>query len=197
MTVEQNVAQHYSHGSLAEAIVAALAKAGIGGERIDADQLAPVDEFHTGGRQATVEFAEQLAFPKGAHLLDVGSGIGGPARYFAKHRGCRVSGVDLTEEYVRVATELTRRTGQAQSVDFRQGSALALPFAPATFDGAYMIHVGMNIADKHALAVGVRATTTHRRRLRALVRLAIHGAVPDMGTGSDAVARDHRVHVDQ
>jgi len=156
MTVEQNVAQHYSHGSLAEAIFAALAKAGIGGERIDADQLAPVDEFHTGGRQATMEFAEQLAFPKGAHLLDVGSGIGGPARYFAKHRGCRVSGVDLTEEYVRVATELTRRTGQAQSVDFRQGSALALPFAPATFDGAYMIHVGMNIGDKAALFADVR-----------------------------------------
>ena len=92
MTVEQNVAQHYSHGSLGESIFAALAKAGIVTERIDADDLAPVDEFHTGGRQATMDFAEQLAFPAGAHLLDVGSGLGGPARFFAKHRGCRVSG---------------------------------------------------------------------------------------------------------
>ena len=156
MTVEQNVAQHYTRDNLAQTIFEVLARAGIGTERIDADQLAPMDEFHTGGRQATADFADQLAFAAGAHLLDVGSGIGGPARYFAKHRGCRVTGIDLTDEFVQVATELTRRAGLDKAADFRQGSALALPFAPATFDGAYMLHVGMNIGDKAKLFAEVR-----------------------------------------
>jgi SAM-dependent methyltransferase len=156
MTIEQSVAQHYTRGDLAQAIFAALERAGIAVERIDPDQLAPVDEMHTGGWQATVDFAEQLAMPAGAHLLDVGSGVGGPARYFARHRGCRVTGIDLTEEHVRVAKELTRRTGLGKTVEFHQGSALALPFAPATFDGAYMLHVGMNIADKATLFGEVR-----------------------------------------
>src|SRR5689334_24528961 len=83
----------------------------------------------------------------GMHLLDVGCGIGGPARYFAG-RGCQVTGIDLTEEFVRVAESLTRRVKLDQTVKFRQASALELPFASDTFDGAYEIHVGMNIADK-------------------------------------------------
>ena len=83
----------------------------------------------------------------GMHLLDVGCGIGGPARYFAG-RGCQVTGIDLTEEFVRVAESLTRRVKLDQKVTFRQASAFELPFASDAFDGAYEIHVGMNIADK-------------------------------------------------
>jgi ubiquinone/menaquinone biosynthesis C-methylase UbiE len=88
--------------------------------------------------------------------LDVGSGLGGASRYFASERGCRVSGIDLTAEYVRTATALTAHVGLADRVDYRQTSALALPFAPQTFDGAYMLHVGMNIPDKTALFREVR-----------------------------------------
>jgi ubiquinone/menaquinone biosynthesis C-methylase UbiE len=89
-------------------------------------------------------------------LLDVGSGIGGPARYFAAEHGCRVTGIDLTEEFVRVAGSLTTRTKLDGLAEFRQGSALELPFEPGTFDGAYMIHVGMNIADKAGIFREVR-----------------------------------------
>jgi ubiquinone/menaquinone biosynthesis C-methylase UbiE len=92
----------------------------------------------------------------GLRLLDIGSGIGGPARYFAAEHGCRVTGIDLTEEFVLVARSLTRRTGLDQAAEFVQGSALATQFEAGTFDRAYTIHVCMNIADKPALFQEVR-----------------------------------------
>jgi ubiquinone/menaquinone biosynthesis C-methylase UbiE len=151
MTIEQTVAQHYTHGSLESALLDGLRRSGKNVDRLDPDDLAPADEFHIGGRAATVEFADQLGLRPGMALLDIGSGIGGPARYFAHHRKCRVTGIDLTDEYVRVADALSRRAGLGGSLEFVQGSALALPFPSGSFDVAYMLHVGMNIADKATL----------------------------------------------
>ena len=118
--------------------------------------MAPVDEFHIGGRQATADLAAQVEFGAGLHLLDIGCGLGGASRYFAHERGCRVTGIDLTEEYVRVAEALARRVGLEVRASYRHGSALDLPFAPETFDGAYMLHVGMNIDDKQKAFAEVR-----------------------------------------
>ena len=151
MTTERIVAQHYTHGSLEAALLDGMRRSGKNADRIDPEDLAPVDEFHIGGRQATVEFADQLGLRPGLELLDIGSGIGGPARYFAHHRKCRVTGIDLTDEYVRVAGALTERAGLGGDVKFVQGSALALPFPAGNFDVAYMLHVGMNISDKATL----------------------------------------------
>jgi ubiquinone/menaquinone biosynthesis C-methylase UbiE len=92
----------------------------------------------------------------GLRLLDVGSGIGGPARYFAAEHGCRVTGVDLTEEFVSVSRSLTLRTRLDHAVEFLHGNALALPFETATFDRSYTIHASMNIADKPGLFREVR-----------------------------------------
>jgi ubiquinone/menaquinone biosynthesis C-methylase UbiE len=86
----------------------------------------------------------------------VGCGIGGPSRYIAETYGCRVTGIDLTDEFVRTAQALARRTSLAGRIDYRQASALDLPFAPGTFDGAYMMHLGMNIEDKAALFTEIR-----------------------------------------
>jgi ubiquinone/menaquinone biosynthesis C-methylase UbiE len=156
MTVEQTVAQHYTHGALEAAILEALRKSGKDPERLEPDDLAPGDEFHIGGREATVAFAEQLGLQPGMRLLDVGSGIGGPARYFAHHQKCHVTGIDLTDEFVRVARALSQRVGLADKVAFVQGSALDMPFPAGSFDGAYMLHVGMNIGDKMALFAQVK-----------------------------------------
>ena len=90
------------------------------------------------------------------HLLDIGCGIGGPSRFFAAEGGCRVTGIDLTEDYVRTAEALARRVGLDRRVSYRQASALDLPFEAGTFDGAYMMHVGMNIEDKPRLFAEVR-----------------------------------------
>jgi ubiquinone/menaquinone biosynthesis C-methylase UbiE len=156
MSTEQTVAQHYTHGALERAVLDALRAAGKDPDRLEPGDLAPVDEFHIGGRQATVDFAGQLGVARGMHLLDIGSGLGGASRYFAHALGCTVAGIDLTEEYVRVAQALSVRSGLDGRVSYRHGSALALPFPAATFDGAYMLHVGMNIADKATLFAQAR-----------------------------------------
>jgi SAM-dependent methyltransferase len=157
MDTEARVAGHYTRGGgLEAAILRALADAGKDLERLAPEDLAPLEEFHTGGRQATIDLAARMGLRLGMHLLDVGCGIGGSARHLARAHGCRVTGIDLTEEYVAVAEALTRRVGLHGAISFRRGSALALPFADASFDGAYMLHVGMNVPDKGALFAGVR-----------------------------------------
>ena len=84
-------------------------------------------------------------------LLDIGSGLGGPARYFAQRFGCRVTGIDLTAEFCEVARELTRLLELEDRVTIEHGNALAMPFADARFDGAYSMNVSMNIKDKDRL----------------------------------------------
>ena len=156
MELEQSVAQHYTHGSLEGAIFGALATSGKDLDYLAPADLAPVDEFHIGGRQATTEFAAELEIEPGLHLLDIGSGLGGASRYFAHECRCRVTAIDLTEEYVRAAEALAKRVGLENQVSYQHGSALALPFAPRSFDGAYMLHVGMNIQDKARLFAEVQ-----------------------------------------
>ncbi len=153
---EIKVAGHYTRGKLEETILQAVTRIGGDPDRLNAADLATVDEFHLGGLEATRELAAQMDLSPGLRVLDVGSGIGGPARYFAAEHQCKVTGLDLTEEFVHVARSLTRRAGLEQSAEFTQGSALGMPFQPETFDRAYMIHVGMNIADKPGVFREVR-----------------------------------------
>src|SRR5215471_2298309 len=155
MNVEHQVTAHYTPGSLEEKIMGALRAAGKDTRPLRVEDLAPLDEFHIGGIEATEALAEFMDLRRGMHLLDVGCGIGDPARYFAG-RGCQVAGVDLSEEFIRVAESLTRQARIEQSAAFRRASALALPFEAGSFDGAYEIHVGMNIEDKAGVFKEVR-----------------------------------------
>ena len=148
---EQSVSAHYSRGELRARLDAALADDGVDPRHPSLDALAPYDQFHGRGLEATVEIADALTVRATDHILDVGSGIGGPTRYFANRFGCRVTGIDLTAEFCDVARELTRATGLDAKVDFVDGDALAMPFVNGTFDGAYSMFVSMNIADKAAL----------------------------------------------
>jgi SAM-dependent methyltransferase len=151
MALEQEVAGHYTHGSLEAAILAGLQAMGRSRDHVGPDDLAAIDEFHIGGKAATEHLAIQLHLTSGTTLLDVGSGIGGAARFFARQYGCHVKGVDLTPEYVEVATRLTELVGLSGRAEFRVGSALALPFPDGSFDRATLLHVGMNIPDKTRL----------------------------------------------
>lgn len=151
MSLEDRVAAHYSRGDRAQAILAALRAAGKDPEHLSVDDLASVDEFHVRGRQATIELGQKLGLRPDMNVLDVGCGIGGASRYFAATYGCRVTGIDLTAEYCRMAAMFATSTGLADRLEYRQASALALPFEEATFDAAYTQHVAMNIADKPTL----------------------------------------------
>lgn len=145
------IQSHYARGELGAAILAALKAAGKDVDRLTPDDLAPVDEFHTRGRAATVELTRRLALKGTEKVLDVGSGLGGPSRYLAKTFGCHVIGLDLTPEFCRIATMLAERTGLADKVDYREGDALHMPFADRSFDVAWSQNVVMNIPDRARL----------------------------------------------
>jgi SAM-dependent methyltransferase len=143
-----HVADHYAQEGLLDRILGALTREGISLDRLSIGDLAAVDEFHSRGRRGTEELARMLAPLATDHVLDIGSGIGGPARYLAATYGCRVTGVDLTAAFVTAATGLTALVGLSDRVGFRQGSALDLPFPDAAFDRAWSQNVAMNIADR-------------------------------------------------
>jgi ubiquinone/menaquinone biosynthesis C-methylase UbiE len=145
------ITAHYGRGDLLARLNAALADDGADPARPSAHALAPYDQFHGRGLDATIEIAELVRVDAADHILDVGSGIGGPARYFAQRFGCRVTGIDLTPEFCEVARHLTRLLGLEGRVAFEVGDALAMPFADGSFDGAYSMNVSMNISDKSAL----------------------------------------------
>ena len=143
-----NVEANYTRGGLQQAVLDAIVADGYDPDDLDPEALAPAEEFHTFGRAATVALAEAASITADDRVIDVGSGLGGPARYLARVHGCHVVGVDLTQELCDVAADLTRRVGLSDRVEIRQGDALALPFPDGSFDVAWTQHVSMNIADK-------------------------------------------------
>ncbi len=144
----KSVEDHYEVRGLLDAILDALRATGKDTNALQPIDLAPVDEFHVRGREATIELAALARLPPNLHVLDVGCGLGGSARYLASAHGCQMTGVDLTHEYIEVATALAKLVGLSAAVTFQQGSALDLPFNDNSFDVAWTEHAQMNIEDK-------------------------------------------------
>lgn len=145
---ENDIAGHWAKQDIFDLIVRTAAANGIPRESLTQDSLATIDHLHARGLPATVEMADALPVRPGDRLLDIGCGMGGPARYMATRFGCHVEGIDLTPPFVDCATKLTALLGMEDRVAFRFGNALALPFEDASFDGAYTQHVTMNIEDR-------------------------------------------------
>ena len=148
MAIETDVAQHYGISGIAERILAALKAANGADAPVTVEALSVLDHFHGRGIVATKELVELLKPQAGEHILDIGSGIGGPARWFAAKCGVRVTGVDLTAEFCAAAEALNRATGLADRITIKNGSALALPVDDNSFDRAYSQNVIMNIENK-------------------------------------------------
>jgi ubiquinone/menaquinone biosynthesis C-methylase UbiE len=149
--IAASVERHYGLGGRLEAIFEALRAMGKNLESLTPADLAPIDEFHIRGREATMELARLAALSPGLRVLDVGCGLGGSTRYLASTYSCRVTGIDLTREYCEVAAALSERVGLAHLTDFRHGSALEMPFDDAMFEIVWTEHAQMNIQDKAAL----------------------------------------------
>ncbi len=142
------VSRHYSSAGIADQVLSALRAASGPEAPVTPDSLAPFDHFHGRALAATQEIAARLAPSPGERILDIGSGIGGPARWIAATFGVEVTGVDLTPEFCAAAEALNVATRLADQVHILHGSALALPAPDAAFDAAYSQNVIMNIADK-------------------------------------------------
>jgi sarcosine/dimethylglycine N-methyltransferase len=150
------VRNHYRATGLTERLKTALTVLGPEDQQLTPQQLGAVDQFHTRGLAATAELATLAGITAGMLVLDVGSGVGGPARFLAANYGCRVTGVDLSEPFVDAARYLTERTGQSGRVSFEIANALELPFDGGRFDVALLQHVAMNIDDRARLYREIR-----------------------------------------
>jgi len=142
------IREHYASHDIAHRVVAALRATAGDSVKLSPHTLAPLEHFHRGGLPSTGKLAERLAPKQGDRLLDVGCGIGGPARWIAASFGCHVTGIDLVPEYCSAATELSSASGMTDRVQFLEGDAIALPFPDQTFDGALSQSALMNVADK-------------------------------------------------
>lgn len=174
------VAGHYAgEGSISAAIAESLRRAGKNLDRLTTSDLATVDEFHIRGREATLELVPALNIGPGSRVLDIGSGLGGPARTLAEACDCHVTGIDLTPAFCEAASELSAWVGLADRVTFLQGDATQLPFADGAFDAAVTIHVAMNIARKDLVYAEAR------RVLRPGGRFVVYDVL--QGEGGDVL----------
>jgi SAM-dependent methyltransferase len=148
MSSSDRISQHYGSTDLPGRILAALEQAGKNLGSLTLEDLAPVDQFHTRGLAATRELLAYARVKPGWRVLDVGSGLGGPARVLASEGNCHVTGVDITKEFCEVATVLSKLTALENVTEFRYGDATALPFADGQFDLIWTMQIQMNIADK-------------------------------------------------
>ncbi len=146
---------HYEQGRILDRIKEGLSALGKTPTTVTVEDLSPVDEFHIGGRQATEEFLDQLRLNASDHVLDIGCGIGGAARFTASRYGSTITGVDLTGEYIETGNTLCSWVGLSNQVTLLHESAVDMPFEDGSFDAAYMLHVGMNIEHKVALAAEI------------------------------------------
>ena len=145
---DKAINKHYGISGIMDSIVRGLESSGKDLHALNLDDLAPIDEFHTRGKESTIEIANLAQIYPNHNVLDVGCGLGGSARYIANEHGCSVTGIDLTDEYIDVANKLTEFVHLTDKVSFKQGSALELPFSSESFDIVWTEHTQMNIADK-------------------------------------------------
>jgi SAM-dependent methyltransferase len=172
------VSEHYDSGPLGPRVRVALATAGLDRPGVSFEALAPIDEFHVGGIEATRELSRALAPESGTRVLDLGSGLGGPARLLAVECDCDVTGVDLSDEFVGIASTLTSLAGLDRCVRFQTDDVTALPFADASFDHAMTIHVAMNIADRGGFYAEAARVLRPGGRLAILDVVAADGEPP-------------------
>ena len=148
MTSASAIADHWGKGDVYGLIVSALNKVSKPLAGLTVEDLAPVDHFHARGFPATVELADRLPIKPGQHIVDIGCGLGGPARYIAKRFQCTVSGVDITQPFVEAANMLSKLVQMEGQVNVEHGDGQRLPYPNAHFDGGYTQHVTMNVPDR-------------------------------------------------
>ena len=173
MTESSNpkISRHYSQGDLRQKIESALKKSDRDLSKLDPDDLRYFDELHIGGKSATLHLAEKANLKPNHNVLDVGCGLGGPARTLAMDFGCQVTGIDISEELCEVAGILTEAVDLRNKVDFKQGDALAIPYPDHSFDVVWSQHCSMNIQDKD------RLFSEFRRVLKNSGQLVTHDIV--------------------
>jgi SAM-dependent methyltransferase len=179
MSTSEQVASHYTSEDTLKRIDAHLREQGIDPEHPTLEDLAPFDNFHSRGLGATLDVIAMADFPEGARVLDVGGGLGGPARVLASRANVQVTVLDLTPSFVETGRILSERVGLSSQVDFDLGDGTKMPYVDGSFDGAWTQHSTMNIDDKEALYSEIH------RVLKPGGRLAMHEVMKGPTEGVD------------
>ncbi|MHA1916036.1 MAG: class I SAM-dependent methyltransferase [Promethearchaeota archaeon] len=165
MNYEEAINTQYGQSDLGNKILTTLQREGIYTAKGIKDALAPIEELHLGGSLATLKLAQKANLDKTMRVLDIGCGIGGPARNLATNFGCHVTGIDLSEEYCRAADMINEYLGLKGSIEIMQGNALSMPFDTTDFDVVFIQHVLMNIKNKEQLISRVNTILSPNGRL--------------------------------
>ena len=149
-SINQKIENHYLKENLYEDIISRLKEQEIELSNVRRSDIAGADEFHVRGAVVSKELADTIDM-NGKHILDVGCGLGGPCRMLADEYNCQATGIDLSNEYIRTAKELSKLVNLDDKTSFVQGDATHLPFEDESFDVVWTQHVQMNIPDKKML----------------------------------------------
>lgn len=145
------VTAHYDHAALADALLARLQRHGIDRDAVTLEHLAALDQMHVRGHEATLELLDALEIRKRMKVLDLGAGIGGPARVLASRHQASVTALDLTPALCEANRALNKLVGLSRRIAVVEGDATQLPFEDASFDRAITIHASMNIERKRTM----------------------------------------------
>lgn len=174
MSVHDRVNDHYATDDVYAAVLDALETAGIDPAEATVDDLAPIDQYHSGGLAGTVHLAGRLGIDGTTRVFDAGCGAGGPARWMAARRGCEVVGVDLAAPLVDAGRRLNDLLGLAERVRLEVASIDETEQDDDSFDAVWSQNVFMNVPEKEpALAELARILRPGgRAAIQQMVRLA-------------------------
>ncbi len=158
------VENHYHTPGLYEDILKRLGEQRVDIDNVNREHIAAVDEFHVRGAEVSRELAIEMGLDD-LLVLDVGCGIGGPSRMLSADYNCRVTGIDLSHEFIRTASALSELVGLQDKTEFIQASALELPFENGSFDVVWTQHVQMNISDKAKFYSEINRVLTDKGKL--------------------------------
>jgi ubiquinone/menaquinone biosynthesis C-methylase UbiE len=156
MEYEEAINIQYGQKNLVEKVLATFKNEGIDTAEQVKVALTPIEELHLRGSVATLELAHKIGLNEKMKILDVGCGIGGPARNIVSKFGCHVTGLDLSKEYCHVAEMINKYIGLSDKIEIHQGNALDMPFNDDLFDVVFLQHVLMNINDKNRLFTQIK-----------------------------------------
>jgi len=143
-----DIENFWTRGDLYSRINQAMSDSGLNNKKLEIEDLFPIDQYHARGIGATKDLGKRMPITKNQKILDVGCGLGGPARYYAKEFKCHITGVDITPSFIEIGNNFNRLTSMSTMVDLYVGNGEKLEFEDEVFDGAYSQHVTMNISDR-------------------------------------------------
>ena len=148
MVDSSDVENFWTRGDIHSRIHKAMSEAGLNDKKLEIEDLFPIDQYHARGIAATVDLGKRMPIQENQKIIDIGCGLGGPARYFAKQFQCFITGIDITSSFVEIGNRFNKLTSMSNSVSLQVGNGEALNFENETFDGGYSQHVTMNIKNR-------------------------------------------------